>query len=98
MMKYLAEFVGTFVFLSVILQATAKNAAWPSLAPLLIVVGLLAAIVMTATTSGGHLNPAVSTMMLLNKSLSMNDYIPYLGAQLLGAVAAKMFFDMLQKQ
>jgi len=97
-MKYLAEFVGTFVFLSVILQATAKNAAWPSIAPLLIVVGLLAAVCMTATTSGGHLNPAVSTMMLLNKSLPVGDYIPYVGAQLMGAVAAKMFFDMLQKQ
>jgi len=68
MMKYLAEFLGTFVFLSVIL---------------------------TASTSGAHLNPAVSVMMYLNKSLPAADFIPYVGAQLLGAVAAKMFFDML---
>ena len=97
MFKYLAEFIGTFVFLFVILQATAKNAAWPSLAPLLIVVGLLAGIVMTANVSGAHLNPAVSTMMLLNKSLPVADFVPYVGAQLLGAVAAKMLFDMLNK-
>ena len=95
MMKYLAEFLGTFVFLSVILQATSPKAAWPSLAPLLIVVGLLAGIVLTASTSGAPLNPAVSVMMYLNKSLPAADFIPYVGAQLLGAVAAKMFFDML---
>jgi aquaporin Z len=97
MMKYVAEFIGTFVFLSVILQATSPRAPWPSLAPILIVVGLLAGIVITAGTSGGHLNPAVSTMMFLNKSLPAADFIPYVGAQLLGAVAAKMLFDMLNK-
>ena len=98
MLKYVAEFLGTFVFLSVILQATASNAAWPTIAPFLIVMGLLAGIVMTATTSGAHLNPAVSTMMVLNKSLPVADFLPYVGAQLLGAVAAKMLFDMLQKR
>lgn len=97
-MKYVAEFLGTFVFLSVILQATSGRAPWPNLAPLMIVVGLLAGIVLAAPFSGAHLNPAVSTMMMLNKSLPMNDFIPYIGAQLLGAVAAKMCFDMLNKQ
>lgn len=97
MFKYLAEFIGTFVFLSVILQATSARAAWPSLAPLLIVVGLLAGIVMTANTSGAHLNPAVSAMMVLNKSLPVADFVPYVGAQLLGAVAAKMLYDMLNQ-
>ena len=96
-MKYVAEFVGTFVFLSVILQATNAKATWPSLAPILIVVGLLAAIVLTASTSGAHLNPAVTAMMVLNKSLPATDFIPYVGAQLSGAVAAKMFFDMLNQ-
>lgn len=94
MMKYVVEFIGTFVFLSCILQATAKNAVWPAVAPLLIVVGLLAAITFGAASSGAHFNPAVSTMMYLNKSLPGADFLPYVGAQLLGAVAAKMFFDM----
>ena len=96
--KYLAEFLGTFIFLSVILQATSRSATWPSLAPILIVVGLLAAIVFSASTSGGHLNPAVTTMMLLNRSLPMGDFIPYVGAQLLGAVAAKFVFDLMQRK
>jgi aquaporin Z len=97
MNNYLAELLGSFVFFFVILQATAKNAPWPNLAPLLIAVGLLAGIAVAASSSGAHLNPAVSTMMLLNKSLAMNDYLPYVGAQLLGAVAAKMCFDMLNR-
>ena len=98
MMKYVAEFLGTFFFLSVILQATSKQAVWPSLAPILIVVGLLAAIVFSAGTSGAHLNPAVSTMMVLNKSLPTGDFLPFVGAQLLGGVAAKYVFDMMAKK
>jgi aquaporin Z len=98
MMKYVAEFLGTFFFLSVILQATAKNAVWPAVAPLMIVFGLLAGIVLTASTSGAHLNPAVSTMMVLNKSLPVSDFLPYVGAQLLGGVAAKVVFDILAKK
>jgi len=95
MQKYIAEFLGTFFFLSVILQATAKNAVWPSVAPLLIVFGLLAGITFSASTSGAHLNPAVSTMMVINKSLSVADFLPYVAAQLLGGIAAKVVFDML---
>ena len=97
MQAYLAEFIGSFIFFTVILQATAKNANWPNLAPLLIVVGLLAGIAVAASGSGAHLNPAVSVMMLLNKSLPMNDFLPYVGAQLAGAVAAKMCADMLNR-
>lgn len=97
-MKYVAEFLGTFMFLSAILQATSASAPWPALTPLLIVVGLLAAITVTASTSGAHLNPAVSVLMFLKQSLPAGDLVPYVGAQLLGAVAAKMVFDMLQKR
>jgi glycerol uptake facilitator-like aquaporin len=95
--KYLAEFVGTFVFLFVILVATIKDAKWANMAPYIIAAGLLLAITMTVSTSGAHLNPAVSTVMVINKTLSCDDYIPYIGAQLLGAVAAKLLFDVLTK-
>ena len=98
MMKYVAEFLGTFFFLSVILAATAKNALAPALTPVMIVVGLLAAIVVAGPFSGAHLNPAVSVMMALNKSLPVADFLPYVGAQLLGAVAAKTVFDMMNKK
>ncbi len=98
MMKYVAEFLGTFFFLSVILAATAKNALAPALTPVMIVVGLLAAIVVAGPLSGANLNPAVSVMLALNKSLPVADFLPYVGAQLLGAVAAKTVFDMLNKK
>jgi aquaporin Z len=92
MYKYVAEFIGTFFFLSVILHATSKSAAWPSLAPLLIAVGLLGGIAFAATTSGAHLNPAVSVMMVLKKSLPVNDLLPYMGSQILGGAAALYLF------
>lgn len=98
MMKYVAEFFGTFVFLSVILAATSKNAAMPSFAPVMIVVGLLASIVVSAPISGAHLNPAVSVMSFLNKTLPSSDLVPYIAAQVAGAWAAKTFFDMLMQK
>jgi aquaporin Z len=98
MLKIAAEFFGTFIFLSVILYATAKNATWPGLTPILICVGLLAGISVSASTSGAHLNPAVSLMMYINKSLSLIQFGSYVSAQCVGAVAAvtlKSFLDTL---
>lgn len=94
MMKFVAEFIGTFVFLSVILQATAKGSSFAPMAVLTIALGLFAAVALVASTSGGHLNPAVTFLMVLNKSLPMADALPYVGAQLLGAYAAFTFFNM----
>ena len=88
MLKYVAEFLGTFVFVSVILYAVSKKSYFGSMVPVVICVGLLASIYMTAEYSGGHLNPAVSTVMYLNKSLDLSNYGLYVGAQLLGAAAA----------
>ena len=98
MMKYVAEFLGTFVFLSVILAATAKNALAPALTPVMIVTGLLAAIVISGPVSSGHLNPAVSCLMVLNKSLPVAELLPYVGSQLLGAVAAFYVHNMMNKK
>lgn len=98
MQKFLGEFVGTFVFVSVILAATGKDATWSNLAPLFIIFGLLAGVVVAAPLSGAHLNPAVSVVMYLNKSLSLPDLMPYIAFQVLGGVAAKMCYDMLRKQ
>jgi glycerol uptake facilitator-like aquaporin len=94
MFKYLAEFLGTFIFLSVILRATSPTAVWPNLAPILIAVGLLAGIVFSAGSSGGHLNPAVSVMMAFDNKLPLADLAQYIVAQLLGGLAAKLVFDI----
>ena len=82
MIKYLVEFIGTFVFLSVIL-AVGK--------PIPIAVGLLAAIYFGGHISGGHFNPAVSVMMYLKENLSANDLPMYVIAQVAGGAVAHYF-------
>jgi aquaporin Z len=82
MIKYLVEFIGTFVFLSVIL-AVGK--------PIPIAVGLLAAIYFGGHISGGHFNPAVSVMMFLKENLSANDLPMYVIAQVAGGAVAHYF-------
>jgi len=80
--KYLVEFIGTFVFLSVILTA---GEAIP------IAIALAAVIFFGGKISGGNFNPAVSLMMLLKNKLSPIDFFFYITAQFLGATAAFFF-------
>ena len=85
--KGVLEFVGTFVFLSVILSSTVK----PDTSTIFAIgVGLMSAIFMVGGSTGGHLNPAVSVMMWLKDSSSFT--LPMLGvyvvAQLLGGAGA----------
>ena len=77
--KYLVEFIGTFIFLSVILTS---GEAIP------IGIALITAIYYGGKISGGNFNPAVSIMMHLKGSLNMTDMIGYIVAQVLGGVAA----------
>jgi len=84
MIKYLTEFIGTFIFLSVIL---ATGQALP------IGAALAVAIWFGGSISGGHFNPAVSTMMLAKGKLSLTDYPWYVLAQILGGLAALYFFQ-----
>ena len=93
MLKYVAEFIGTFVFLSVILNAVSKDAS-PAVAPIAIGIALITAIQLGGGISGGHFNPAVSAMFAIKGDLHVDDFAPYVGAQLLGAVAAKYFYDL----
>jgi len=98
MLKYVAEFIGTFVFLTVILNAVAKNSPLASVAPLAIGIALIAMIQFGGGISGGHFNPAVTTMFAIKGDLPAEEVAPYIGAQLLGAVADKYFFDASAEQ
>lgn len=82
MLNYLVEFIGTFLFLSVILKVGK---------PIPIAIALLAAIYFGGSISGGHFNPAVSVMMYLKKSLPLNKLLLYVVAQVAGGVAALQF-------
>jgi glycerol uptake facilitator-like aquaporin len=95
MNKYIAEFVGTFFFISIILNALKKNTGMSSI-PIAIGIGLVAAIILVGPISGAHLNPAVSFVTYLNNSISQNELAFYVMSQYLGAFAAKMYFDKLK--
>jgi aquaporin Z len=79
MHKYLAEFLGTVLFLYVIIATKS---------PVPIAVSLLIAIMVFGPYSGGHFNPAVSVMMTATKKLSSSDLLPYVLAQVAGGLAA----------
>jgi aquaporin Z len=85
MLDLVVEFIGTFIFLSVILAVGQ---------PIPIVVALLAAIYFGGHISGGHFNPAISTMFLAKGSLSLDKYIGYVLAQILGGLVALMFYRL----
>ena len=69
--KLLTEFVGTFIFLSVII---ATGEAIP------IALTLAAMILFGGKISGGHYNPAVSTMFLVKGDIDMITYMAYIMA------------------
>jgi len=100
--KAVAEFVGTFLFLSIgYLSVVAFGAAG---APGLLVVpfsfgfGLLAAIFVVGHVSGAHFNPAVTVAMVLDRRTSATDAVGYVVAQVLGAVAAGLVVLVLYDQ
>ncbi len=80
--KCFVEFIGTFIFLSVILNT---GEAFP------IGLALAVAIYFGGNISGGNYNPAVSTMMYLKQKLDTPHYIGYVVAQILGGIAAYAF-------
>jgi len=78
----LTEFIGTFIFLGVII---ATGEAFP------IGLALATAIFFGGKISGGHYNPAVSFMMYLNKAINIQQLFVYVLAQVLGGVAVLFF-------
>ena len=78
-MKYLVEFVGTFIFLSVILTQGK---------PIPIAIALLAVIYF-----GGAISGAVSVMMFFKKAIATIDLPFYIIAQVLGGLLALQFFN-----
>ena len=82
----IVEFVGTFIFLAVIL---ATGEALP------IALALATVIYLGGATSGGHFNPAVSSMFFLKGDLDMMKLVGYIAAQVLGGAAALTFNNVV---
>ena len=87
----LVEFIGTFFFLSIILNTITE----PSYGPIAIAVGLLAAIYFGGKISGGHFNPAVSIMMFIKGNIQGDLAIVYISAQIIGALSALILNNYL---
>jgi aquaporin Z len=79
MQKYLVEFLGTILFVYVILATGNPLAIGATLALVILVIG---------GVSGGHVNPAVSVVMASAGKLPVADLVPYCIAQILGALVA----------
>jgi aquaporin Z len=103
--KYLAELIGTFIFMSIgYLSVAAFHAVSVPTAGLLVVpfsfgFGLLAAIFAFGHISGGHFNPAVSIAVALDRRMTPVDAVAYIVAQIIGAlVAAGLVMALLGQQ
>tara|TARA_B100001964_G_C13934697_1_gene466161 strand:+ start:53 stop:331 length:279 start_codon:yes stop_codon:yes gene_type:complete len=89
MIELLVEFIGTFIFLAVIIVT--GN-------PLAIAIALASAIYFGGKVSGGHFNPAVNVMMYLHNKIDTSQLIGQTVAQLLGAVAAFFYFRTIKAE
>jgi aquaporin Z len=87
MTKYLTEFIGTF-FLVLTVNLTVMGQV--PMAPLAIGASLMIMVYMGGHVSGGHYNPAVSLAATLRGKLPSSEFVPYVVAQLLGAVVASL--------
>jgi aquaporin Z len=83
-----AEYVGTFVFLLVILVAGK---------PIPIALSLLTVILIFGSVSGGHMNPAVSTMMFMKGDINSITFAVYVVAQVLGGLTALSVWKSMKK-
>ena len=83
MYNYLAEFTGTLFFVYIVL-ATGN--------PLAIGAAYALAILLTANLSGGHINPAITIVMASLGKIGTNDIVPYILAQVFGALVALEIF------
>ena len=101
--KYPAEFLGTFVLTFMGCGSAVFLGAATGVGHLAVAFAFGLSIVAMAyaigSVSGCHINPAVSFSMLLDKRLSVTDFVGYVVSQVLGAIAAGgllMFFTSTQ--
>ena len=88
MKKYVSEFIGTAVL--VLFGCGSAAIAGQSLGTLGIALAFGLSIVAMAyvigNISGCHINPAVSLAMLINKKMTVKDFVGYVVAQVLGSI------------
>lgn len=100
--KYLAEFIGTLILVTLgcgtvvganaLVDQLELGGSALAVSSVIIALAFGISIIIAAysvgNVSGAHLNPAVSLAMLIDGRLSVTDFIGYVVAQVLGATAA----------
>lgn len=82
---FLAELIGTFIFLGVIMHVVSKN---EDMKWIKIGLALAVAILLLGSVSGGKYNPAVSFMFFVANKTPIAQFIIEIIAQIIGALAA----------
>lgn len=99
--KYLAEFIGTCVLVTVacgvavVTGCSVLNPAAYLMTALAFGLVIVAMAYSIGNVSGCHINPAVSFAMLLSKKMSVKDFAWYVVAQILGAIAGAALVGLL---
>ncbi len=88
MQKYLAEFIGTFLFVTTIGMTVINPGGAGPMAPLAIGSALMVMIFAGGHISGGHFNPAVTLAVFIRGKCSWADVVPYWISQCGAAAAA----------
>ena len=83
MNKYLVEFIGSILFVYVILVTGNALAIGATLALVIMI---------AAPISGGHINPAVSVVMASAGKLPTAELLPYVVSQVLGGLVALQLY------
>ena len=86
MLPYLAEYLGAFFFILAIFSSGGN--------PLIIGGALALVVFLIGSISSANVNPAVSLAMFMNNSLSMEKFVGYVVAQLLGGASAYYTYRM----
>lgn len=99
MKKYGAEFIGTMILVfmgcgSAMLLGTDASGGHLAVA-LAFGLAIVATAYVFGNVSGCHVNPAVSLAMLISKKLTVTEFIGYVAAQILGAIAGAALLKML---
>lgn len=87
MLKLVVEFLGTLLLSFVIFSTKGNYIA--------IGVALAIAILIGSPISGGAYNPAIAVALFYAKKLAVKDLVPYIIAEIAGAVAGYEMFKML---
>lgn len=103
MKKFLAEAIGTFVLVfvgtgTIILHDNSEGQISHFVVSLSFGLAVTFMIYAFARISGAHINPAVSLAFWANKQLERRHVLPYLVAQITGAILASFILSILEPQ